>query len=192
MLHSIDYLLTPTNIVLNMALYGADVEIGIHTLLCLLRTTQPVSSHELATYQGLSPTHVAKVLGRLQQAGVVASSPGKTGGYLLARSAAEISLTDVVDAIEGPKPLFACRDIRFRCELLAGDIPEWATCSMCAVNSAMKRAESAMRDVLAKTTLRQLGEEFVRKAPPEFLQRASGWFVEHREQRVSSGRPSEP
>lgn len=172
-----------------MALYGSDVESGIHTLLCLVRAKEPVSAAELARYQGTSATQVAKVLHRLENAAIVRSKSGKAGGYQLAREAGEISLADITDAIEGKKSLFLCRDIRLRCELFEGSPPEWATCSMCSVNSAMRRAEAAMRDVLKQTTLLSLAQEFVAKAPKEFLQKASQWFADQREQRVLPKRP---
>ncbi len=62
-------------------------------------------------FQGISPSFVAKIFPKLEKAGIVRSSEGVRGGYLLARAPEEISVLEVVDAIEGRKPLFDCQEI---------------------------------------------------------------------------------
>lgn len=54
-----------------------------------------------------SPT-VSKLLKRLAQAGLVESFRGVAGGYQLARAAGEISLAEIVEALDGPIGLTAC------------------------------------------------------------------------------------
>ena len=56
---------------------------------------------------------------------------GLHGGYQLARSFDEISILEVVDAIEGSTPLFACREIR--CPLFKGKPPAWVTQEVCGI-----------------------------------------------------------
>jgi FeS assembly SUF system regulator len=54
-----------------------------------------------------APT-VSKLLKRLAQAGLVDSFRGATGGYRLARSARDISLAEIVEALDGPIGLTEC------------------------------------------------------------------------------------
>ncbi|TAN03562.1 MAG: SUF system Fe-S cluster assembly regulator [Rhodanobacteraceae bacterium] len=51
---------------------------------------------------------VSKLLKRLAQAGLVESFRGAAGGYRLARSATEISLAEIVEALDGPIGLTEC------------------------------------------------------------------------------------
>ena len=49
-----------------------------------------------------------KILGKLVSSGIVESYKGNRGGYELARPASEITLKDVIDAVEGPYRLSRC------------------------------------------------------------------------------------
>jgi len=51
-----------------------------------------------------------KLMGRLAQAGLLASARGTGGGFLLSRAASAISLADIVEAVEGPIAMTACVD----------------------------------------------------------------------------------
>jgi Rrf2 family protein len=96
-----------------MAHLSSKVEYGLHCLLWLVDPREePASSRDLAELQGISPTFVAKIFPKLEKAGIVVAVGGVRGGYQLGRPAGEISVLDVVDAIEGGKPLFECQEIR--------------------------------------------------------------------------------
>lgn len=66
------------------------------------------SAAELAARARLEPPTVAKLLKSLAQAGLVAATRGARGGYRLARPADEISLADIVAAMEGPIGVTEC------------------------------------------------------------------------------------
>ena len=51
-----------------------------------------------------------KLMGRLAQAGLLASARGTGGGFRLARDPGAISLADIVEAVEGPIAMTACVD----------------------------------------------------------------------------------
>jgi FeS assembly SUF system regulator len=51
-----------------------------------------------------------KLMGRLTQAGLLSSTRGTGGGFRLTRDAAQISLADIVEAVEGPIALTTCAD----------------------------------------------------------------------------------
>src|ERR1700689_3449453 len=68
----------------------------------------------LAEYPGIPAPSLAKSLQALTRAGIVESITGRNGGYRLGRNASEITLLDIVQAIEGKEPLFRCTGVRRR------------------------------------------------------------------------------
>jgi len=167
-----------------MAHLTSSVEYGLHCLLWLVDAgeTQP-SSRDLAELQGISPSFVAKIFPKLEKAGIVAASAGVRGGYRLARPAEDITVLDVVDAIEGDKPLFDCQEIRGRCAVFEGDAPRWATGGVCAIHAVMLRAEKSMRDALAQETLAGLALTLGRKAPARFGPDVQAWLSDRGQSR---------
>ena len=65
-------------------------------------------SGEIAAARKLSPQLTAKILTLMSRAGIVRGTPGPTGGYRLARPAAEISLFDVIRVFEDPELRVMC------------------------------------------------------------------------------------
>lgn len=170
-----------------MAQLTAGVEYGIHCLLWLVVAGDtPLSSRDLAELQGISQSFLAKIFPKLEKAGIVAASGGVRGGYRLAKSPGKINFLEIVDAIEGDKPLFDCQQIRGRCAVFRGKPPTWATAGVCAIHAAMLRAENAMRETLAGETLASVAATFGRKAPPAFANDIQEWLSA----RVSSRTPA--
>jgi len=62
----------------------------------------PVKGERLAEAQGIPLKFLENILTELRRAEIVASQRGVDGGYRLARPAAEISIADVIRAVEGP------------------------------------------------------------------------------------------
>ncbi len=62
----------------------------------------PVKGEQVARAQSIPPKFLENILLELRHAGVVQSQRGVEGGYWLARPAAEITLADVIRAVEGP------------------------------------------------------------------------------------------
>jgi Rrf2 family protein len=62
----------------------------------------PVKGEQLAQAQGIPPNFLENIMADLRNAGLVASRRGAEGGYWLARPAEEISLADVIRAVDGP------------------------------------------------------------------------------------------
>jgi len=61
-----------------------------------------VKGERLADAQQIPLHFLENILGDLKQAGIVATRRGPEGGYRLARSPAEVSVADVIRAVEGP------------------------------------------------------------------------------------------
>jgi Rrf2 family protein len=66
------------------------------------KQTKPVASHHIANARGIPERFLLKVLKPLVSARVLHSIKGPNGGYRLARSASDISLLEVVEAVDGP------------------------------------------------------------------------------------------
>ena len=62
----------------------------------------PIKGERLAQAQEIPSNFLENILSDLRNAGIVASRRGADGGYWLARPAAEISLADVIRAVDGP------------------------------------------------------------------------------------------
>jgi Rrf2 family protein len=62
----------------------------------------PVSVETLAGAQGLPVAFLERIVGDLRRAGVVASTRGAGGGYRLTRSAGDVTVADVIRAVDGP------------------------------------------------------------------------------------------
>ena len=62
----------------------------------------PVTAERLATAQAIPPKFLENILLELRRAEIVSSQRGAEGGYRLAKPAAEVSLADVIRAVEGP------------------------------------------------------------------------------------------
>jgi FeS assembly SUF system regulator len=99
----------------------------------------------LAAATGVPEPTVRKVLKTLAHAGIVGSVRGTHGGYALARPAADITVADVVIAVEGPIAVTECAS-----EATAG------ACDLegrCNVQGPWQRISAAIRDALEGLTL---------------------------------------
>ncbi len=85
--------------------------------------------------------------------GIVATTPGPKGGYRLAKAPKDISLLDIVLAVEGPAPAFRCAEIRQRGP---NPLPQRYFTKPCQINAAMLKAEKAYRAELAKVSVADL------------------------------------
>jgi len=68
----------------------------------------PITIKEIADRQGISFSYLEQILHKLGKAGVIESVRGPAGGYLLARTPAELTIGDIVRTLEGPIALSHC------------------------------------------------------------------------------------
>lgn len=135
---------------------GDGVEAALHcaVILAALPRNNVLSGKDLAALHGLSESYLLKHLRALTAAGVTEALPGPRGGYRLMRPANEISMLDVVEAIDGPGPSYVCREIRQK-----GDVTTNAPCAYkgdCFIKRRMLTAEKLWRDALRAQTLKDL------------------------------------
>jgi len=62
----------------------------------------PVKGDQLASRQGIPPKFLENILSDLRQSGLIRSQRGSEGGYWLAKPAEEISVADIMRAVDGP------------------------------------------------------------------------------------------
>lgn len=154
------------------------VEQAIHSMLLLsgLALDGVLPASALAEYHGVSTSYLLKHLQALAGAGLLLSVPGPKGGYRLAREPAQISLLDIVLAIEGPEPAFRCSDIRKRGP---SPIAPHFHKAPCGVNVAMLRAEKAYRAELEKVSLTDLSVSPRSALGAAIAERSCGYLEEH-------------
>lgn len=149
------------------------VEWALHCCTLLSRTTEPVPAAKMAEFHDVSPSYLAKQLQLLSRAGLVRSTQGQAGGYLLTRSAAEITVLDVVEAIDGPQPAFRCTEVRQRGPFATP--PEECT-APCTIARVMADADRAWRQSLGAVTIADLAADADRLIAPETRARAQAWL----------------
>ncbi|HWN67664.1 MAG TPA: Rrf2 family transcriptional regulator [Haliangium sp.] len=115
------------------------------------------SVRALAAATGVPEPTARKVLKTLAHAGIVASVRGTHGGYALTRPAADITVADVVIAVEGPIAVTECAS-----EATAG------ACDLegrCNVQGPWQRISAAIRDALEELTLADMAAPAAADAP---------------------------
>lgn len=164
-----------------MSHISTGVEYGLH---CLLYLTQPqgaaegASVRDLAELQGVSNDFLAKLFTKLAKGGLVVATEGIKGGFRLARAPGLISVHDVIEAIDGDKPLFECREIRSRCAIFDDEAPAWTTRGVCSIHAVMQMAEKVMREELKRHTLDDLAQRVADKAPAAYGRQVVAWLSE--------------
>jgi len=98
--------------------YGlrAVLDIATHCS-CEPDKTEPASLNSIAARQQLSEGYLEQLIAKLKKAGIVTSARGSSGGYRLARPASEISIGDVLRALEGDLKVGQCPEESSDCNL---------------------------------------------------------------------------
>ncbi|HEY2283186.1 MAG TPA: Rrf2 family transcriptional regulator [Solirubrobacteraceae bacterium] len=85
-------------------MFSTKAEYGVRVMVELARRSgveEPVPLAEIAEHDGMPLAYLEHLVARLRKAGLVDSRRGSRGGYLLARSPTEITMAEVVEALEG-------------------------------------------------------------------------------------------
>ncbi|MBB4286730.1 SUF system Fe-S cluster assembly regulator [Roseospira goensis] len=119
-------------------------------LVDMARSDRVRAAHQIAADTGVPVPTVAKVMKALVRSGLVRSTRGAAGGYLLARPAERIAVADMIQALEGPIALTACVE----------DADE--TCdreTFCPMAGHWNRVNAAVRRALEGITLADMAAE---------------------------------
>lgn len=156
---------------------GEGVEWALHcaAILAVVPRDRALTAARLAEFHGVPPAYLAKTMQTLARAGVVESVPGRRGGYRLARRARDVTVLDVVEAVEGRASSFRCTEIRKRgpTRVRAGLYPP-----VCAIAAVMYRADEAWRAELRNVTLADLLNTLGRQIGPESATKTASWMQE--------------
>lgn len=153
------------------------VEWTLHccTVLGAMPPEVAVPASVLAEFHGVPSAYLAKQMQALSRAGIVEAVPGRKGGYKLAREAGEITLLDVVLAVEGSERAFRCTEIR---QQGPSAVAPSSYFKPCGIASAMWQAEEVYRQELAATTIGDLVAELDSEVDPEQTEKAIIWLAE--------------
>src|SRR5215212_10259689 len=121
--------------------------------LALLGDRNSSSAREIAEHYDIPIELMAKVLQRLVRRGLLASQQGTRGGYQLARTPAQITVADVIQAIEGP--VTACSTEEGQCEQF----------SKCNVRDPLYRVRERILSALGECTIAELAADPPSPAP---------------------------
>ncbi|MEV0130990.1 Rrf2 family transcriptional regulator [Dactylosporangium sp. NPDC050688] len=108
------------------------------------------STAQFAELFGVPAPYLAKQLANLVRAGVLTATTGPRGGFRLARPASQITVLDVIEAVDGGADPYQCREIRQqgRGALSPDDCTE-----PCVLATTMRAAHEAWRASLAAVSL---------------------------------------
>lgn len=107
------------------------------------------SAREIARRYDIPLELMAKVLQRLSKCGMLVSHHGTHGGYRLSRPAAEISVGEVIQAIDGPILVTACSDEDESCEQY----------SKCNIRDPLWQLKNRIAATLDAFTLQELADD---------------------------------
>ena len=140
----------------------ADYAVVLMTAAARREAGERLSATELSAETGVPLPTTQKLMGQLAGAGLLSSSRGAAGGFSLSRPATEISLVDIVEAVEGPIALTMCSD---------GTNHDCALDAHCRVKPHMGVVGNAVRGALGAVSLTQLAgsPSTVRPEPVEGL-----------------------
>jgi len=104
------------------------------------------SASEVSTGLGIAAPTVSKILKMLVRENLVASSLGAKGGYMLARHPSEISIAEIINAMDGPISITECSGTTTSCERE----------STCSTRSNWQGINHIIHDALNKVNLAQM------------------------------------
>jgi Rrf2 family protein len=168
------------------------VEWALHcaVLLAALPPAGTLPARALAQFHGVSESYLLKHLQALSRAGIFESVPGPLGGYRLARPPGQITVLDIVEAIEGSEPLFRCTDIRQRGPAA---LEPGMYRVRCGIHTAMLRADAAWKQALRVQTLADLVGLTAASIDRRRVEKARAWLGQNvRLSPGGSGRGGEP
>jgi Rrf2 family transcriptional regulator, cysteine metabolism repressor len=133
--------------------FGVGVDYCLKALIMLAErfpNVQPQRVEEIAAAQGIPENYLRRLLIELKRGGLVASQKGPSGGYLLARNPAKITMADVVEIIEGDFAPVECLEESSNSPCQRGDA--------CAMRNVWCEVRDSVNSILRRTTLQALAQ----------------------------------
>jgi Rrf2 family protein len=108
----------------------------------------PVMIEDISEEENIPRSFLGKIFQSLVKAGIICSTRGASGGFYLIKKPEQISLLEIIEAIEGKIVLQQCLDEPPRCE----------SAKECALCRVFGQAQSNLKSTFSKVTLAQLME----------------------------------
>ena len=141
-------------------LFSRQCEYALQAVLYLakIKSGKMISIKEMAGQLDIPYHYLAKILQNLSNKGILKSVKGRTGGFALRVPVDQITLLDVIDAVDGPA-------VKYTCVMGFGDCSEE---NPCALHNEWVRLRTGLFDVLNDKNVIQLAKE-MRKPEYEIL-----------------------
>jgi Rrf2 family protein len=107
---------------------------------------EPVSTRAISQTEDISYQLTCKLMQKLNNAGLVKSSMGPNGGFVLSRKPTQINLAEIIDAIQGPLSLSRCLLGKNVCKKQNG----------CPITAKLTNLQKNISDYLQSVTLDEL------------------------------------
>ena len=133
--------------------FTTKTEYGLICLIYMARnpSTDMVTIKEIVQKEGFSATYIEKILQKLRAKNIVVSHQGKQGGYALAKKPSEITLKEIIQALEGHTFDMFCEP----------DIREEIVCthfSLCGLKPIWQQTKNLLDDYFGSVTLEMISK----------------------------------
>ena len=115
---------------------------GLMACMILAKTDEPVSASELESMISVSAKYLEKIMRMLSKRGIITATRGVSGGYLLAKKPAEITIGDIARTLEDDMEIIEC-------------VKNGGKCKCCPSSRVWKRLYEGINNVLDSMTLQQ-------------------------------------
>jgi Rrf2 family protein len=109
----------------------------------------PITVRDISRKQQMSVSYLEQILHRLKKAGIVKSIRGAKGGYVLARRGEQITVNQIINALDGPISISYCDSPKLREKSCIGP-------SACVSRVLWKKLEEMIEGALSNVTLADL------------------------------------
>ena len=109
----------------------------------------PIESADIASRQYIPEQYLDQILMALRKEGLIKSVRGSKGGHMLAKPTAQITMAQVMQALEGYVPPMECLPNPDFCKLTPG----------CALREVWREIDEMTQRILASTTVEELSQK---------------------------------
>ena len=133
--------------------FTTKTEYGLFCLIYMAKSAEltPVSVKEIVKGERYSQAYIEKILQKLRSAKIVASQQGKQGGFILTKRPSEITLKEIIEALEGQTfEVFCEPDVRQ--EIVCTHFP------LCGVKPIWERTKNLLDNFYESITLEMIAK----------------------------------
>jgi len=124
-------------------------EYALLSLDTIRNSEKPIGAEQLATELNFPKSFLAKILQSLAKSGILESKKGAHGGFIMARDASQITLSEIIISAEGKPPAI------FDCSQYADTCPNGAI-GMCSISPFLTNFQHKIDTFLTELTLEDI------------------------------------